>query len=95
MIAMARKSGAAVIVVQHFEHDETLASPKPGHDPIAARSRAAGIEPVQLGPAFEAARQRGEQPYIDTIHPSPAGHRIIATVVGDAVERVVTKGSRK
>jgi hypothetical protein len=95
MIERARKAGAKVVVVQHFERDETLASPKPGHDQIAVRVRAAGIEPVQLGPAFEAARQRGEQPYIDTIHPTAVGHRIIATVVGDAVERVVKEGAAK
>jgi hypothetical protein len=91
MIEMGRKAGVKVIVVQHLEEGETLAKPLAGYAEINQRVRALGLEPVQAGPAFEAARVRGEKPLLDNIHPSLIGHRIMADVLVEAVEGALRK----
>lgn len=91
MIAMSRAAGAKVIVAQHLERDETLASPLPGHEEIAQEARRAGVTPLEFGPAFEEARRRGEDPYRpgDHIHPSAVGQREMAGVLKPTIEAVV------
>jgi lysophospholipase L1-like esterase len=91
MIEMGRKAGAKVIVVHHVERRETPAKPAAGHAEILGRARASGVEPVQMGAAFEAARQRGEDPYLDDIHPNATGQRVMADVLVEAVEIAVGK----
>jgi hypothetical protein len=78
MIDLARAAGAKVLVAQHLERDEPVTAPFPGHDAIAQQVRAAGLTPVELGPAFQAARDQGQSPYRDAIHPSALGQRLIA-----------------
>lgn len=78
MIDLARARGAKVLVAQHLERDESVAAPFPGHDAIARQVRAAGLTPIELGPAFRAAGDRGESPYRDAIHPTALGQRLIA-----------------
>jgi lysophospholipase L1-like esterase len=77
MIAMGRQQGAAVIVAQHLWDAESPNATQPGHDVITAEAQRDGAELVQLGPAFAEAKQRGEQPYRDGLHPNPLGQRLI------------------
>jgi hypothetical protein len=94
MIEMARRGGAKVIVAQHLERQETLASPLPGHDVIAQEARRDGVTPIELATAFEAARARGEDPYRDGIHPSIVGQREMAGALLPAIEAAVRSGGR-
>jgi lysophospholipase L1-like esterase len=90
MIAMARTQGAKVLVAQHLERAETLDSLRPGHDVIFQECLRDGITPIQLAPGFEAARQRGHDPYRDMIHPDNTGNQIIATELQQAIETTLS-----
>ena len=86
LLAAARRTGARVIVAQHLEQPELDGTPMPGHDTIrSAAESCEGVEVIQLGPAMKAARDRGEQPYRDFIHPSPNGQGVIAGVLREAL----------
>jgi hypothetical protein len=91
MIAMARAAGAKVIIAQHLERDEALASPFPGHAEIAQEARRDGVTPIELGTFFERARLRGEDPYRrgDHIHPNAVGQREIERALLPAIEGAV------
>jgi hypothetical protein len=91
MIETARAGGAKVIVAQHLERTETLASPLAGHEAIAQEARRDGVTPLELGVAFEQARRHGEDPYRpgDQIHPSVVGQREIATALLPVIEAAV------
>jgi hypothetical protein len=91
MISMARAAGAKVIVAQHLERDETLESLLPGHEEIAQEARRDGVTPIELGPFFERARQRGEDPYRrgDGIHPSAVGQHEMFDALLPAIEAAV------
>lgn len=89
MIAMARDHGAKVLVAQHLERAETIDSPYPGHNVILHECLSDGITPIQLGPAFDAARRQGHDPYRDVIHPNNTGDQIIATTLQQAVEKAL------
>ncbi|MDB5321808.1 MAG: hypothetical protein JWN40_3439 [Phycisphaerales bacterium] len=91
MIEMVRANGAKVIVAQHLERTETLASPLAGHEAIAQEARRDGVTPIELGIAFEQARRRGEDPYRqgDQIHPSVVGQREIAGALLPLIEAAV------
>ncbi len=92
MIEMSRAAGAKVIVAQHLERTETLASPQEGHEAIGQEARRNGVTPIELGVAFEQARKRGEEPYRqgDHIHPSDVGQREIAGALLPAIEDLVS-----
>jgi len=89
MIAMARDSGAKVIVAQHLEKTETMSAPLPGHDIIQSACLHDKITPIQFGPPFEAARAKGQQLYRDGIHPNATGQHIIAATLLPAIESAV------
>jgi hypothetical protein len=91
MVAMGRAAGAKVIIAQHLERDETLASPFPGHHEIEQEARHDGITPIELGTFFEQARRRGEDPYRkgDHIHPNEVGQREIERALLPAIEEAV------
>jgi lysophospholipase L1-like esterase len=44
---------------------------------------------IQLGPSFAQARQAGEQPYRDDIHPNEVGQRIIARTLMDWITAMI------
>jgi hypothetical protein len=90
MIDLGRRAGARVIVAQHLTREETLASPEPGHAEIAEEVRRAGLTPVELAPAFDAARARGRELYRDRIHPSPAGQEVIAQTLDATIRAALT-----
>ena len=57
-----------------------------GHDMIKETAESVpGVQILQLGPAFQAALSRGEQPYRDFLHPSATGQAIIARELADAI----------
>jgi hypothetical protein len=89
MIDMGRRAGLRVILAQHLERAESLASPLPGHGVIADEARRDGLAPIELGAAFDAARRRGQQPYRDDIHPNDLGQAVIAEALLPAIERAV------
>jgi hypothetical protein len=95
MIEMGRAGGAKVIVAQHLERAETMASPLPGHEVIKAECLRDGITPIQLGAGFETARSHGEQPYRDSIHPNAAGQRIIAMTLLPVIESALQRPSSR
>lgn len=78
LVATARASGATVILAQHMETGELDAKPFAGHAMIEWVGREQGVRIVQLGPLFQAERAAGRNPYDDMLHPSAAGHRLIA-----------------
>jgi hypothetical protein len=87
LFSTAREAGVGrIILLQHFEKPELDGPLMPGHDVILATAESSpGVAIVQLGPIMKAERARGEEPYIDFIHPSPAGHAIIARVIEDTI----------
>jgi hypothetical protein len=85
LIERARKFGARVIVAQHLERTELDGDLMIGHDIIKKVVESTGVEPVQLGPGFKALLDRGVPPYRDFIHPSAAGHAVIANVLEGAI----------
>jgi lysophospholipase L1-like esterase len=87
MIEMTRAAGAKVIVAQHRGLTE-LAKPDPGYESIAREARRDGVEPLDLGPAFDAAGR----PYRDDLHPNPAGQKVLAEALTAAVESAVRTG---
>jgi len=91
MIARSRAAGAKVIVAQHLERDETLASPFPGHNEIEQECRHDGVTPIELGPFFEQARKRGQDPYRpgDHIHPNAVGQREMFEALLPGIEEAV------
>ena len=91
MITMSRAAGAKVIVAQYLERDETLASPLPGHAAISAEARRDGVTPIELGPFFDQARRRGQDPYRpgDHIHPNAVGQREMFNALLPAIEAAV------
>jgi hypothetical protein len=81
LIESARQAGARVIVCQHYERTELGGDTMLGHDIIKQTVESEGIEPVQLGPRFKQLLDQGVSPYRDYIHPSAAGHAVIANVL--------------
>lgn len=90
IIDLARRSGAKVILAQHLAREETLSTPQPGHAEIAQTAQSAGLTPIQLGAAFDAARQAGQDPYRDIIHPNALGQRLIADTLLPVIESALT-----
>lgn len=86
MVEMGRGAGAKVILAQHLERAERLATPNFGHGQIEREAERDGLKPIQLGKAFDASRQHGEDPYRDAIHPNAIGQREMARVLVGAIE---------
>ncbi len=94
MIDRARSSGAAVVVAQHWDLDEQSGKPMgPGHEMIRKLATDLGATVVQLGPAFRAAREAGEEPMRDVIHPNTSGQRVIAEGLFDVLFEVLSRRS--
>jgi lysophospholipase L1-like esterase len=90
-VRLCRAGGARVIVAQHLERDETLATPLFGYAQIAVTANDLGVTRVDLGPAFAAARAKGEDPYRDAIHPNEVGQRVMAEVLLPVIEKEVSR----
>ena len=94
LIDRGRSSGAAVVVAQHWDLDEQSGKPLgPGHEMIQRLATDAGATVVQLGPAFRAARQAGEEPMRDIIHPNTVGQRVMADELFDVLSEVLSRRS--
>lgn len=93
LVRLALQSGAKVAVAEHLERDETMDHLKPGHSPIADVAKRAGANVIQLGPSFAQARQSGQQPYRDEIHPNELGQRIIAQVLEDWIIAMIRENT--
>lgn len=85
LIALIQKSGAALIVMQHLERDEIINKPHAGYEEFGAIVRSFGGSPVNLGPAFSAALEKGDEPYNDDIHPNALGHKLLADAMHKAI----------
>ncbi|HEX7009000.1 MAG TPA: SGNH/GDSL hydrolase family protein [Phycisphaeraceae bacterium] len=79
LIQMIQAQGRPLILAQHLARQEiTSKQPDAGHDLILELAQRLHVQTVQLGPAFEEALARGQQPYRDDIHPNAEGQRLIA-----------------
>ena len=86
LIPMIQNAAAALIVMQHLERREaTSRQPDRGYAEFGDIVRSFGVEPINLGPAFERALAAGENPYRDEIHPGERGHSILAEQMHRAV----------
>jgi len=91
IVRFARASGVRkIMIAQHLEQTECGAAEWVGHAAIAGAARDVGIEPLQLGPAFEAALRQNRNPYRDKIHPNALGQKIIADVLFDQLKDALT-----
>ncbi len=91
LIPQIRTAGSNICVVQHLGKDEITNTPQAGYMELRDITRDLGVEPVNLGPAFSAAINRGESPYQDGLHPNPLGQQILANVIFEHVIRCVKK----
>jgi hypothetical protein len=78
MIQLAKANGSEVLVAQYWDAEEMAQPLKPGHEMIRLIAEEMGVEVVQLGPAFQAARKAGQQPFRDAIHPNALGQQLMA-----------------
>jgi hypothetical protein len=93
LIELAKSSGAAVVVALHLEAGEKPGQEKHGQAILMHAAEAAGARMVDLGPAFNAARSRGQAPWRDGVHPSAAGQQIIAEALAPEIESVLRKST--
>ncbi len=87
LFRLAREAGAEVLLAQHLVRSELAGQPQVGHGAIGRIAADAGVATIQLGPAFAAEVARGGEPYLDGIHPSALGHRLIAETLLKPVRR--------
>ena len=90
LIRMSRQAGASVLLAQHLNRSELATEPEIGHIRIADVAQEAGVEPIQLGPAFSKALRDGPDPYQGDSHPNEHGQRIIAEVLFDPIREAVS-----
>lgn len=88
LIALVLDQGAAIVVLQHLSRDEIDSSPRSGYAEFQQITRSFGLEPVNLGPAFAQALQRGDDPFEDGLHPNRLGQQILADVLHREARRV-------
>jgi hypothetical protein len=93
IISIARENGAKVIVAQHLEIGELNGHELPGHGLVREVATSMGIEPLQMGPAFQESVKEGVNPYETYIHPSPEGQAVIAKVLLPEIEKIVASGA--
>lgn len=86
LVTLAVDSGAQVILLQHMERAEVLGGPAPDHDVVRALAESAGAEVVNDGPALASALASGRRIYSDHVHLTPAGHRLLAQLLADAID---------
>ncbi len=85
LIALARSSGARVIVVQYPDLAEARAVPAEGFALIKSAAVDAGAIVYDAGPAMAAKLKSGPNPYRDTIHPNAEGQKIVAAELEKAI----------
>lgn len=77
-LEMAKHNSDSVMVFQHWGRAETTNdSLQVGNKRISALCARMNIPAVELGPAYQAALRKNEQPFRDKIHPNPIGQRLI------------------
>ena len=86
LFRLARSAGAAVILAQHLEGRELSGAYLPGHGLIRAVAAENRVPVVQLGPAFKASLEAGQNPYWDPVHPNAVGQRVIADALLPVIE---------
>jgi hypothetical protein len=89
-LELAQQHAGAVIVFQHFEKRELdFSAPPAGYLRIKMLCDELGIAGISLAPAFEAALQRGLEPYRDNIHPTDLGQMLFAqTLMTELLPRI-------
>jgi hypothetical protein len=91
LLRLARGSGAKVWVAQHLTVREMRKGRDDGWYAIASAADEAGVPTVQLGPALAGAKA-GRRPFLDNIHPSPAGNRLIAAALSEVILAALAGG---
>jgi len=85
LIQLAFSAGAQVVLAQHLTLDEVKNHPEEGHTAFVTLCHEFGLTPLQLGPGFAEALNRGADPYRDGGHPNVLGQKIIADQLIEAV----------
>jgi len=78
IIGKAREAGAMLLLALHPSRKELTEGPEPGHGMFQRVAAEHDVEFIDLADAFRTAREQGGKPYRDSIHPNPAGQRILA-----------------
>lgn len=89
-----KKSGAAIVVLQHLERHEAMSQPDKGFAEQREIAKSFGITPINLGAMFETALKTGEDPYDDHIHPNARGHEMLAVAMHDALINALNVSTR-
>jgi lysophospholipase L1-like esterase len=85
LIGRFQRRGIPVLLAQHASRAELTGDWQRGHDRIRAVAREQGATVVPLAPAYRAAIERGERLYRDGLHPNPAGQRVMAERLREAL----------
>lgn len=89
LIAMARQSGAKVLIAHHPDKGESSDAPPVGAVALKEFAQREGVPLIEFGPALRAAQSRGEDIYSDGIHLTAAGQRVILSVIQPAIEEAL------
>jgi len=88
MAELARSTqdgGALVLIFPVYDRNDGSTLSLPGvHALVAEQARAHGIEAIDLGPVYQAAVERGEDLFLDALHPNPRGHALAARIVSES-----------
>lgn len=85
LIKLIQDAGVPMIIVQHASRKELADGYEPGHDAIAEAAASADINTIDLGAAFQAAIDSGENVYLDNMHPNAQGQAVLAEVLEEAI----------
>ncbi|HWB19020.1 MAG TPA: SGNH/GDSL hydrolase family protein [Phycisphaerales bacterium] len=81
LVEKIKNAGIPVVVFLHFERDESIDNPYPGHDDLQKAVQSCGVEVRQLGPAFRKEIELGHNPYRDSIHPNDVGQKVMEQAI--------------
>lgn len=85
-LATSQSQSVPVIVIQHWEKEETESGhAKDGHQVIYDLCTMFNIQPIQLDPYFSNSIRQGNNPYRDNIHPNDIGQELIAEALFEAI----------
>jgi hypothetical protein len=95
LVRSGRAAGSEVFVALYLDRMEASTGRlEAGHDLLAARAEACGAKVVELGPLFQEALRRGEDPYRDSIHPNARGQRLIVQAIEPLVVPAISERLR-
>lgn len=89
LLRVLKQSGAKVFAVLHPERGELDGAWQEGHERLAAIIEREGIERIDWKPAFVKARDAGQSPHEDHIHPTTLGQRLMFETLLAPIEKAL------